>query len=70
MAFSPNEDDLPDTPEERAEVNERTPSERLRAVLYVWFKQETEEGKFTGTFDTFKAQKYDSIIEGVKKKLK
>ncbi len=69
LSFSPNENEIPDAPDERAEVDQKTPSERLRAVLFVWFSQETESGKFTGTFETFRKEKMEKIIEGVKSKL-
>lgn len=69
LCFSPNNDDL-DVPEEKAQVDgEKSPSERLRAVLYVWYKQETDAGRFVGLFDTFKKEKMEKIIEGVKSKL-
>lgn len=69
LCFSPNENDL-EVPEEKAELDEKTPSERLRAVLYVWYKQETESGKYVGLFDSFKKEKYEQLIEFVKRKLK
>lgn len=70
VAFCPNEDGIPDLPSERAEVDEKTPSERLRTVIYVWYKQETDDGRFVGTFETFRKEKMEKIIEGVKSKLK
>lgn len=69
VAFSPNEDGIPDLPNEPAEVDEKTPSERLKAVIYVWYKQESDKGKFVGTFETFRKEKMEKIIEGVKSKL-
>lgn len=69
LAFQPNEDGIPDLPKERAEVDQKTPSERLRAVLYIWYKQETESNKFTGSFEAFRNEKMEKIIEGVKSKL-
>lgn len=70
LAFRANDDGIPiDLPEERAEVDEKTPSERLRAVIYVWFKQESEAGKFVGTFETFRNLKVEKIIETIKSKL-
>lgn len=69
LAFSPNEDGIPELPTERAEIDEKTPSERLRAVLFVWYKQDSDAGKFVGTFDTFRNQKMEKIIETVKTKL-
>lgn len=69
LAFQPNEDGIPDLPEERAEIDEKTASERLRAVLYVWYTQETSKSKFTGTFESFRKEKMETIIQGVKSKL-
>lgn len=68
LTFAPNPDDV-EIPEERAEIDEKSASERLRNVLYVWFKQETESGKFTGLFDTFRKEKMEKIIETIKGKL-
>jgi len=68
LCFAPNEEQL-EIPEERAEVDEKSASERLRAVLFVWYKQETQNGKFTGLFETFRKEKMEKIIEGVKSKL-
>lgn len=68
LCFAPNEEglDIPDTP---AELDEKSPSERLKAVLFVWYKQETTAGRFVGMFDTFRKEKMEKIIEGVKSKL-
>lgn len=63
-----NEDEI-EVPEERAEVEEKSSSERLRSVLFVWYKQETESGRFVGLFETFRKEKMEKIIEGVKSKL-
>lgn len=68
LCFAPNENEL-DIPEETAEVDEKSASERLRAVLFVWYKQETEKGKFVGLFETFKKEKMERIIETIKGKL-
>lgn len=69
LAFQPNEDGIPDLPEERAEVDEKTPSERLRAVLFLWWKQEGDRGRNVGLFETFRKEKMEQIISGIKKKL-
>ena len=53
----------------KGEFDRKTPSMRLRATLFVWYKQETEAGKFVGLFSTFKAEKYEKIIETIKSKL-
>ncbi len=68
LCFSTNKDDI-EIPDERAEVDEKSPSERLRAVLFVWYKQEVAKGNFVGLFDTFRKEKMEKIIEGVKSKL-
>lgn len=68
LAFATNEDGL-DVPEERAEVDEKSPSDRLRAVMFVWYKQEIDKGKFTGLFDTFRKERMERLIEMVKSKL-
>ena len=69
VAFSPNDSEL-ELPEENAEIDEKSASETLRNVLFVWYKQETEGGKFVGLFETFRKIKMEQLIEGVKKKLK
>lgn len=69
LAFSPNDEGIPELPKGRAEVDMKTPSERLKDVLYVWYKQSTEKGKFVGTFEAFRTEKMETIIEGVKSKL-
>lgn len=68
FVFSPNKDNI-EVPEDNAEIDTKSPSERLRSVVYVWYKQETESGKFVGLFDTFYKEKMEKIIEGVKSKL-
>lgn len=68
LCFAPNEGDI-EIPEERAETDEKSPSERLRNTLFVWYKQEVESGKFAGLFETFRKEKMEKIIEGVKSKL-
>jgi len=68
LAYAPNENEL-EIPEEKAEVDEKSSSERLRAVMYVWYKQQTEKKKFVGLFETFKKEKYEQFIEIIKSKL-
>jgi len=66
LSFCPNQDELPEIPKKSATVDLKSASERLRDVIYVWYKQETDKGRFIGIFDTFYNQKMDSIIESVK----
>lgn len=61
--------DLGDVPNERAEIGSKTHSERLRNVLYCWYKQSTADLSYVGEFDTFYKAKLESIIDGVKTKL-
>lgn len=68
LTFSPNEEEI-EIPKERAEVDEKSPSERLRGVLFVWWKKETEAGRYVGLFDSFKREKYEKIIQTIKDKL-
>lgn len=69
LCFSPNQEDI-EIPDIHVEVDEKSPSERLRNVLFVWYKQETESGKYVGIFENFRKEKMESIINGVKSKLK
>jgi hypothetical protein len=69
LAFYANDDSMPDIPEERAEVDEKTPSERLKAVIYVWYMQEFNAGKTLTSFEAFRKEKMEKIIEMVKSKL-
>ncbi len=69
FCLAPNQDDI-EIPKDRAEVEGKTPSERLMAVLYVWYMQETNEGNFVGLFQSFRDEKMESIIRGVKSKIK
>lgn len=68
LCLAPNAEDL-EVPEEQAVLDEKSASERLRNVLFVWYKQETDAGKFVGLFETFRKEKMEKIIEGVKTKL-
>lgn len=70
LCLAPNAEGIEDEiPEKNAELDEKSPSERLRNVLFVWYKQETEAGKFIGIFEQFRKEKMEKIIEGVKSKL-
>lgn len=66
LVFSPNENEL-DVPEEKAELDEKSASQRLRNVIFVWFKQEVDSGNFIGLFETFRKEKMEQIIESIKK---
>lgn len=70
MCFSPNQENIDeDIPSEHVELGEKSPSQRLRNVLFVWYKQEVDVGRYVGLFDTFRKEKMESIINTVKSKL-
>ncbi len=68
LCFAPNENEIV-VPETNAEVDEKSASERLKNVLYVLYKQETEAGRFVGLFETFRKERMEQLIEVVKKKI-
>jgi|TARA_R100001530_G_scaffold2201_2_gene3667 hypothetical protein len=62
-AFDKSQIDIPDfVPTEK---NDKTPSQRLRSVLYIMWEQ---RGK-VGTFDDFYKQQVERFIDAVKDKL-
>lgn len=65
-----SEIDHSDVPTSKPELGTKSRTERLRDVLFVWFKQSVEDQTFIGDFETFLNQKLDSIIDGVKTKLR
>jgi len=52
-----------------SEVKKKSPSERLRAVLYVFFQQRKKAGKFTGNFQAFYEEQIEILVEKCKAKL-
>lgn len=68
LCYAPNQNEI-EIPDQDAELDEKSPSERLRATLFVWYKQETANGKFVGLFDTFRKEKMEAIMETIKRKL-
>lgn len=67
LVFSPNDDVTEeDIPEVKAEAGDtKTPSARLRAVLYVFWEQ---KGK-PGSWEQFYLTNMERLIEGIKDKL-
>ena len=65
LVFSANEVKDEDIPVQDAEMGGKTPSQRLRAVLYIMFDQ----AGAVGDFDTFYKNKMEAIIEHYKEKL-
>ena len=65
VCFSPSEVEAADIPETQADDTRKTPSQRLRAVLYLLYKQ----GEQLETFDAYYREKMEKLIEHYKGKL-
>lgn len=63
--FSENEVNLKDIPTEEAEDKNKTPSKRLRAVIFILWKQEGEQGDF----ESYYRAKVEKLIDFIKTKL-
>lgn len=68
VVLSPNEGDT-EVPDEDAHIDEKSPSERLKNVLFVWWKQEVEAGKYVGIYENFRRERMEKIIDTIKGKL-
>jgi len=70
LLYAPNREDIEDEslPNTKAEVGIKSPSERLRSVIFVHFKQAVEDGKYIGIPDNFYKEQMEKIIEGYKSK--
>ena len=56
-------------PNAKPELGIKSRQERLRDVIFIWYKQSIADQTFLGNFETFYNIKFDSIIDGVKTKL-
>jgi len=65
FAESDTDFDNIDIPDEAIGDAPKTPSQRLRGVLYVWWEQQGKKG----TFDEFYKAKMEHLISQVKEKL-
>lgn len=65
LAFKPNQFALDDMPKEQAEDTQKTPSKRLRAVLFVLWQQKGS----TGDFELFYRDRMEKIITWAKGKI-
>ena len=65
LLFQENPISLDDLPKEQAEDKNKTPSKRLRATLFILWKQEGEKGDF----ETYYRTKMEKLIEHIKSKL-
>ncbi len=65
MQFSQNSDFRP-PPKENAVLDIKSPSERLRDVIFIYYKQGLQDK----TFETFYSEYMEKIINSIKLKLK
>lgn len=68
LYFGKNEVDLKDIPKAQAEPNDKTPSQRLRSVLYVYWKQKGDVDLYP-RFPDFYDSMMEKFIENIKEKL-
>lgn len=65
MCWSPNKHQTEDLPKEAAPENQKTSSQRLRAVIFVLWQQQGGQGDF----EVFYREKMERLIDMVKTKL-
>lgn len=65
LVFAENQIQEEDIPTQLAEVEAKTPAQRLRSVMFVYWKQLGEEGDF----EDFYRKNIEKIIEQIKSKL-
>ncbi len=56
-------------PNSKPELGIKSHSERLRDVIFVLYKQHTQDQKFVGDFETFYKARLDNFIDVIKTKL-
>jgi hypothetical protein len=69
LAFSPNENEVPESPDVPATLDLKSHSQMLRNKLYIWYLQEVEAKRYLGIYDNFYKDKMNAIINGVDSKL-
>jgi hypothetical protein len=53
----------------KGEFDKKTPSQRARSILFVYWKHLTETNQCEISFDTFYIKEYEKLINGIKEKL-
>jgi len=68
VLFSTNRDEVTEEgiPQENAELNQKSQSQRIKSVLYILYTQDTKKGKFVGTFESYYKEKTEKYIEHLK----
>ena len=69
MESEPDEIDIPDHKPKKVSSNHKTPSQRLRSVIWVKCKQEKGEEPDDGEFQNYYENYMERIIESIKDKL-
>lgn len=65
MLLQPTDNEPAELKDVKGEFEHKTPSQRLRATLFVWWKQQQEPGEF----EEFYRRNMEKLIEYVKGKL-
>ena len=65
LVFQKNDFSVDDLPKEQAEESNKTPSKRIRSVLFILWQQEGRKGDF----EVFYRDRMDKLIEMIKSKL-
>lgn len=70
LLYAPSEAEIDQEaiPDYKPELGVKSASERLRAVIYVHYKQAVEAGLYVGIADVFYKEQMEKIIEGYKSK--
>lgn len=65
LLFSPDEIQESEVPDKPSDIETKTPSQRLRGAIFVYWQQQGSQGEF----EQFYKQKMEAFIEHVKSKL-
>jgi|ERR1035437_100891 hypothetical protein len=68
LCFSPNETEI-EIPTGNIEVGSKTAGQRMRAVIFILYKQEVANGKYVGLFDNFYNERMEKLIQLLKDKI-
>ena len=69
LLYSPNQVQAEDIPLEDSDIKQKTPSQRIRSVLFILYQQSTEKGTFVGEFQTYYNESMERIIQQLKDKI-
>lgn len=68
LCLAPNQEEI-EVPDQKAEVEEKSSAQRMRSVLFILYKQDVENKKFVGLFQTYYAEKMEKLIQLLKDKI-